>query len=95
MLLTAYLEMFHGSILLNCYLRGCNRKVNPQANKSAQSNLCKTTTLKKNQNIHIIKNIAECSKGSIMQYFRPSLSYLLSLRSLFCLFLVVVLHRFC
>ena len=32
-------------------------------------------------------SIAECSKGSILQYFRPSLSYCLSLRSLFCLFL--------
>ena len=32
-------------------------------------------------------NIAECSKGSILQYFQPSLSYHLSLRSLFCLFL--------
>ena len=34
-----------------------------------------------------VKSIAECSKGSILQYFRPSLSYPLSLRSLFCLFL--------
>ena len=34
-----------------------------------------------------VKSIAECSNGSILQYFRPSLSYLLSLRSLFCLFL--------
>ena len=34
-----------------------------------------------------VKNIAECSKGSILQYFRPSVSYHLSLRSLFCLFL--------
>ena len=33
------------------------------------------------------KNIAECSKGSILQYFQPSLSYHLSLRSLFCLFI--------
>ena len=33
------------------------------------------------------KCIAECSKGSILQYFRPSLSYYLSLMSLFCLFL--------
>ena len=32
-------------------------------------------------------SIAECSKGSILQYFRPSLSYHLSLRPLFCLFL--------
>ena len=29
---------------------------------------------------------AECSKGSILQYFQPSLSYYSSLRSLFCLF---------
>ena len=34
-----------------------------------------------------VKCIAECSKGSIQQYFRPKLSYLLSLKSLFCLFL--------
>ena len=33
-----------------------------------------------------VKSIAECSKGSILQYFRPLFSYHLSLRSLFCLF---------
>ena len=33
-----------------------------------------------------VKSIAECSKGSILQYFRPSLSCQLSLRPL-CLFL--------
>ena len=33
-----------------------------------------------------VKIIAECSKGSILQYFWPSLSYHLSLRSV-CLFL--------
>ena len=32
-----------------------------------------------------VKSIAECC--SILQYFRPSLSYHLSLRSLFCLFM--------
>ena len=32
-----------------------------------------------------VKSIAECSKGSILQYFRPSLSYRLSLRSFVCL----------
>ena len=34
-----------------------------------------------------VKSIAECSNGSILQYFRPSLSYHLSLRYLFCLFM--------
>ena len=34
-----------------------------------------------------VKSIAECSRWSILQYFQPSLSYQLSLRSLFCLFL--------
>ena len=34
-----------------------------------------------------VKSIAECSPWSILQYFRPSLSYQLLLRSLFCLFL--------
>ena len=34
-----------------------------------------------------VKSIAECSRGSILQYFWPSFSYQLSLRSLFRLFL--------
>ena len=59
-----------------------------------QLNLCQTATLKDpkmffktNYRLMQVKSIAECSKGSILQYFRPSLSYHLSLRSLFCLFL--------
>ena len=34
-----------------------------------------------------VKSIAECFKGSILQYFLPSLRYHFSLRSWFCLFL--------
>ena len=34
-----------------------------------------------------VESNAESPKGSIMQYFRTSSSYHLSLRSLFCLFL--------
>ena len=34
-----------------------------------------------------VKSIAECSNGSILQYFRPSLGYHFPLRSWFCLFL--------
>ena len=34
-----------------------------------------------------VKSIAECSKRSFQKYFLPSLSYHLSLRTLFCLFL--------
>ena len=34
-----------------------------------------------------VKSIAECSKGGILQNVRPSLSYHLSLISVFCLFL--------
>ena len=34
-----------------------------------------------------VKSIAECSPWSILQYFRPSLSYQLLLRSLFRQFL--------
>ena len=41
-----------------------------------------------------VKSIAESSKGSILQYFRPSFSYPLSLRSLFCLFLSGRLRHF-
>ena len=36
-----------------------------------------------------VKSIAECSKGSILQYFGAPLSY-----HLFCLFLVAILHKF-
>ena len=43
--------------------------------------------IKTNYCLMQVKSIAECSKGSILQYFRPSFSYHLSLRSLFCLFL--------
>ena len=42
---------------------------------------------KTNYRLMQVKSIAECSKGSILHNFRPSLSYHLSLRSLFCLFL--------
>ena len=34
-----------------------------------------------------VKSIAECSEGSILHCFQPSLSYHLSIRPLFCLFL--------
>ena len=34
-----------------------------------------------------VRSIAECSNESILQYFRPSISYHLSVGSLFCLFL--------
>ena len=34
-----------------------------------------------------VKRIAECSKGNILQYLQPSLSYHLLLTYLFCLFL--------
>ena len=33
-----------------------------------------------------VKSIAECSKGSILQYFRPSLSYHLSLGAFLSIF---------
>ena len=47
-----------------------------------------------------VKRIAKCSKGSILQYFRPALSYHLPLRSLFCFFLSghlrqVLLYQIC
>ena len=52
---------------------------------------CKMDTLKKtnilvfktNYRLMHLKSIAECSPWSILRYFRPSLSYHLSLRSLF------------
>ena len=60
-----------------------------------QLNLCNNSHSQKDQKLFFktnyrlmqVKSIAECSKGSILQYFPPSLSYHLSLRPLFCLFL--------
>ena len=59
-----------------------------------QKLICKT-----NYRLMQVKSISECSNGSILQYVRPSLSYDLSLRSLFCLyfsgrFTQVLLYRF-
>ena len=56
-----------------------------------QLNLCKTPNLKKDQKLVFnsnyrlmqVKSIAECSKGSILQSFRTSLSYYLLLRSFY------------
>ena len=47
----------------------------------------KTKIFKTNGSLMKVKSIAECSMGSILQYFWPSLSYHLSLRSVFCQFL--------
>ena len=43
--------------------------------------------MKINYRLMLVKSIAECSKGSILQSFWPSLNYHLLFRSLFCLFL--------
>ena len=52
--------------------------------------------LKTNYHLMQVKSIVECSKGSILQYFRPSLSCHLSLNSLFCQFLSGPLrHVYC
>ena len=44
------------------------------------------TILMTNYRLMQVKSIAECSKWSILHYFRPSLSYHLSLRSFFFYF---------
>ena len=40
-----------------------------------------------------IKSIVECSNGCILQYFRPELSYHLSLRFLYCLIWFFTSHQ--
>ena len=57
--------------------------------------LKKNTKLVFNNNYRFmqVKSIAECSKGSILHYFWPSLIYHLSLRPLFCLFLSGCLRK--
>ena len=48
---------------------------------------------KTNYRLMQVKSIAECSRGTIQQYFRPSLSYHLSLTPLFCLLLSGLLRQ--
>ena len=60
------------------YSKTCIKNSHPQ---KVQKFVFKT-----NYRLMQVKSIAECSKWSILLYFRPSLSYHLSLRSLFCLF---------
>ena len=60
-------------INLQAYSKTCHSKRRPKL------------VFKTDYRLMQVKSIAECSKGSILQYFQPSLSYHLSLRSLFCL----------
>ena len=79
--------------LLNVAPIACGRCIGPCFVMYSQT--CKNDHSQKDQKLVFntnyclmqVKSIAECSMGSILQYFRPSLSYHLSLRSLFCLFL--------
>ena len=58
----------------------------PTAGNTVKPVLSGHSIKKTNYRLMQVKSIAECSKGSILQYFWPSLSCLLFLRSLFCLF---------
>ena len=64
-------------------------KVVPPWKTCLKQSLKKKTRMVFKTDYHLmqVKSIAECSKGSILQYFWLSLSYHLSLRSLFYLFL--------
>ena len=59
--------------------------VKPSLNGHSQKD--QKLVLKTSYHLMQAKSIAECSNWSILQYFQPSVSYHLSLRSLFCLFL--------
>ena len=58
----------------------------PTADYTVKPVLSSHSKKKTNYLLMQVKSIAECSKGSILQSFRPALSYHLLLRSLFCLF---------
>ena len=73
----------------------CLTKQEERSHQTRYSKTCVKRPLSKipkivfetNNRLMDVKSIAECSKGSILQYFRPPLSYHLSLRLLFYLFL--------
>ena len=72
---------------------GCNPKivgvlkytVKPVSSSHSQKD--RKWGIKTNYRLMQVKSIAECTKGSILQYFRPALSYHMALRPLFCVFL--------
>ena len=53
---------------------------------SGHSKIDKTKILMTNGSLMKVKSIAECSKGSILQYFQPALSDNWSWKPIFCLF---------
>ena len=66
-----------------CYLNYSKTCLNrPPTQKEDQK-----LVFKRDYRLIQVKRIAECSPWNILQCFRPSLSYHLSLRFLFCLFL--------
>ena len=91
--------LFHRVICVNnafCDCRVFNIVANNRPNQniytvkpvlSGQSKRRLKLVFKTDYRLMQVKSIAEFSKGGILQYFRPSLSYHLSLRSLFCQFL--------
>ena len=60
---------------------------------SSHSKRTQKLVFKTDYHLMQVKNIAECSKRSILQYFQPSLSYHFSLRPFFCIFLSVHLRQ--
>ena len=72
-------------IQLNKYACSCKCTVKPVLSGHSK----RTPKLVFNTNYYLmqVKSIAECSKGSILQYFQPSLSYHFPLGHLFCLFI--------
>ena len=86
------LQIIGGALRVNCMfwqvhtelLRyGCYSKTSVKLPLSRRPKM----VFKTDYRLMRIKSIAACTKRSIMQYVRPSLSYQLSLRDLFCLFL--------
>ena len=79
----SHMKNYHCFLLFSCftsenayYIKTCLKQP-----------LSKRQLFKTNYCLMQVKSIAECSMGSILQYFRASLSYHFSLISLFCLFL--------
>ena len=67
-------------------IRGSEPSVNlSKVRITYTSKLNYSRTFKTNYCLMQVKSMAECTERNILQYFRPSLSYRLSLRSLFCL----------
>ena len=80
--------------LMPSYSKPCVKYSTVKPVLSSHSKRTQKLVFKTDYHLMQVKSIAECSKGSILPILRPSLSYHIQLRPLFCIFVSGRLRRF-